>query len=537
MILCFKILLAQVEMEEHLLDVQDGGSRAKGRLSNKDVFGTLKKNKKLQSSRLTTTKKGSKTKTNISFVPTKRPPVRARRPKILNKPVVDNNLGRELIPPESIRSGKNPVVDDYEDYEYIYFYDNYDQRDDDVKSDPKLKSTQTLINENKKKNEQEIELLAIERKKVREEKRIKEKQERDRKLKEEEDFRQEQLRLRQQEQQAAKEQRKEQRRIKEEERRRKLQKDRELQEKRRLELSRRLEEEQNRFRQQQLSALDNSRQNKQFAQRQQNLFRKQSSQGSSFRQGKSKLARPSTQERRKPKFLQEQTPRFQNRPAPVDPPNVNVPSINNILPKQVKSPVNQREKSPEKSPKQSNTKKLNNKFSTQLNPIGNRDKVSRKQKSRARANSGRNRANNFQRAKNRGRHFKQNNVLTTAFTSQVTFTTTTIPQSSTLQSTLPTPIVTKSPRTFSRAQNGKLSRNNNRKRPNNRRRPKTSIPKRQRVPKVAEEEEPRLIPIANVKPPNAKQKEVNFRSNKNSRKGNKSKPGFNRNRNKNSKFV
>ena len=63
MILCFKIVLAQVEMEEHLLDVQDGGSRAKGRLSNKDVFGTLKKNKKLQSSRLTTTKKGSKSKT------------------------------------------------------------------------------------------------------------------------------------------------------------------------------------------------------------------------------------------------------------------------------------------------------------------------------------------------------------------------------------------------------------------------------------------------------------------------------------------
>ena len=536
MIIYFNLSLAQVEMEEHLLDVQDGGSRVKGRLSNKDVFGTLKKNKKLQSSRLTTTKKGSKTKTNISFVPTKRPPVRARRPKILNKPVVNNNLGRELIPPESIRSGKNPVVDDYEDYEYIYFYDNYDQRDDDVKSNPKLKSTQTLINENKKKNEQEIELLAIERKRAREEKRIKEKQERDRKLKEEEDFRQEQLRLRQQEQQAAKEQRKEQRRLKEEERKRKLQKERELQEKRRLELSRRLEEEQNRFRQQQLSALDNSRQNKQFAQRQQNLFRKQSLKGGSFRQGKSKLARPSTQERRKPKFLQEQTPRFQNRPAPVDPSNAIVPSINNILPKQVKSPVNQREKSPEKSPNQPSSKKLNNNFSTQLNPIGNRDKLSRRQKSRARANSGRNRANDFQRAKNRGRHFKQNNALTTAFTSQVTFTTTTIPQSSRLQSTLPTPIVTKSPTTFSRAQNGKLSRNNNRKRPNNRRRPKTSIPKRQRVPKVAEEE-PRLIPIANVKPPNAKQKEGNFRSNKNSKKGNKSKPGFNRNRNKNSKFV
>ena len=110
-------------MEEHLLDIQDGGSRGGFKSKHKTSKSFPKKKKP---SRFSPTK-APKTKKVVPFIPTKRPPVRARRPKVLNKPSnKNNNLGQTLSPPESVKSG-NSFVDDYADYEYIYFYDNNDQ--------------------------------------------------------------------------------------------------------------------------------------------------------------------------------------------------------------------------------------------------------------------------------------------------------------------------------------------------------------------------------------------------------------------------
>ena len=117
-------------MEEHLLDIQDVGGRGgfKQKPKSSKKFSQKKKPSRFSSS------KPLKSKKVVPFVPTKRPPVRARRPKVLNKPSTQNsNLGQTLIPPESIKSG-NSLVDDYADYEYIYFYDNYDQDQEDERA-------------------------------------------------------------------------------------------------------------------------------------------------------------------------------------------------------------------------------------------------------------------------------------------------------------------------------------------------------------------------------------------------------------------
>ena len=501
--------IAQVEMEEHLLEIQDGGSRNGIRSKTRGGKNVTKKKKPqpLRSSIPRQPHIGRK----VPFVPTKRPPIRARRPKILNKPSINNNilgqnLGQTLIPPESVRSGDS-VVDDYADYEYIYFYDNYDQ-DGQEENNRQRKTKQQLQEEVRKQNEERKQRIENQQKRAREEKSRREKEEKERKRKEEEIQRQAQLRLRQQEQ-LVKEQEKERRRMKEQERRLKEQQERQLQEKRRLELSRRLEEEQSHLKQQQLSALDNSKQNRQFAQRQQRLFRLQSLQPNTPQRAQQQFQRKEKQERRRPKAFKPQTARFRNRPAPVDlEKSIQKPLIphdNNIFIAQTKSPVN---------------------------PIVNRSKPPRQKTRRPRVrptNRIQNTGIHLIQMEERDRNLHFDGVLTTSRPSQAVFTTTSLPRSHNFVSTLVTPLATRRPTGFSQTPRRP------RPRPTNLRRPNT--PKRQRRPKSEGVIEPRIIPIANVKPPNAKSKFNASSLQKDNNKGRTSKSSAQRNRNKSGKLI
>jgi len=517
--------IAQVEMEEHLLDIQDGEGRG-GLRPNSNIVKNFAKKKKLQSSRFSHTNK-PKAKTSVPFIPTKRPPVRARRPKILSKPVLNNNLGQTLIPPESVKSGDS-LVDDYADYEYIYFYDEYDQ-DTKLEKNEQKKAKSQRQEEVRKKNE-ERKRLENQQKKAREEKSRMEKEERERKQKERETMRQAKLKLRQQEQ-LAKEEAKKRRRVEEQERRKKEQEDRKLQETRRLELGRRLEEEQNRLRQQQFTTSDNSKQNKQFAQRQQKLFRGQSLQTENSQQARKQLQREKAQERRRPKVLQSQTPRFQNRPAPVSPKKPiqksTIPQNNDVFVGQTKSPNNALERPIKKSNLQQNNNKFIRPPQSPVKTTVNRSKPQRKQRKRPRVNSGRNRGRNLKQTQNRGRNFPFNGPLlaTPPVLSRSIATTTSLPQTSKFISTLVTPQVTKPTPTFSQFQKRPRPRQKNQRRPN--------TPKRQRIPKVKGPVEPRIIPIANVRPPNAKPKANPIQASKNRSKGRSSKSSVQRNKNKN----
>jgi hypothetical protein len=503
MMMMLRNAIAQVEMEEHLLEVQDGGGRS-GKRPKSRGSKTIAKKKKSQPSRSSIPRQ-PQIKTKISFVPTKRPPVRARRPKILNKPSINNNilgqnLGQTLIPPESVRSGDS-VVDDYADYEYIYFYDNYDQ--DGQVEDSRQKKTKQLQEETRKKNEERKQRLENQQKRAREEKSRRDKFDQERKRKEEEIQRQEQLRLRQQEQ-LVKEQEKERRRMKEQERRLKEQQERQLQEKRRLELSRRLEEEQSHLKKQQLSALDNSKQNRQFAQRQQRLFRLQSLQTDTPQRAQKQFQRKEKQERRRPKALKTQTARFKNRPAPVD-----------------------LEKSIQKPPTSHNNNIFISQTRPPVNPIVNRSKIPRQKTRRPRVRPTKpiqNTGFDLKQTKERDRNFQFNGVLTTSRSSQESFTTINLPRTHNFVSTLATPLATRPSTGFSQIQSRPRTRPTNLRRPN--------TPKRQRRPKFEGGIEPRIIPIANVKPPNAKSKFNASPVQKNRNKGRPLKSSGQRNRNK-----
>ena len=493
-------------MEEHLLEVQDGGGRS-GKRPKSRGGKTIAKKKKSQPSRSSIPRQ-PQIKTQISFVPTKRPPVRARRPKILNKPSINNNilgqnLGQTLIPPESVRSGDS-VVDDYADYEYIYFYDNYDQ--DGQVEDSRQKKTKQLQEETRKKNEDRKQRLENQQKRAREEKSRREKEERERKRKEEENRRQEQLRIRQQEQ-LVKQQEKERRRKKEQERRLKEQQERQLQEKRRLELSRRLEEEQSHLQQQQLSPLDNSKQNRQFAQRQQRLFRLQSLQTEPPQRVQQQFQRKEKQERRRPKALKTQTARFRNRPAPVDLeksiPNPLLLHENNIFVGQTKTPVN---------------------------PTASKNNSPRQKTRRPRVRPTKRIKNNtFRQTQERNRNSQFGGSLTTSRSSQTVFTTTNLPRTHNFVSTLATPLATRPSTGFSQIPSRPRSRPTNLRRPN--------APKRERRPKLEGVIEPRIIPIANVKPPNAKSKFNASPVQKKTNKGRSSKSFDQSNRNKSGKLI
>ena len=535
-------------MEEHLLDVHDGVGRG-GVRSNHETGKNFINKKKPQSSRFLPTKR-PKAKMSAPFVPTKRPPVRARRPKILNKPTVDNNiLGQTLIPPESIRSGGS-VVDDYSDYEYIYFYDNYDQ-DIEEEEDRNRKSKQQRLEELRKQKE-ERKRLENEQKRARDEKRRMEKEERDRKRKEEENLREARLRLRQQEQ-LKKKQEEERRRMKQKERGRKAKQQQQLQEQRRLELSKRLKEEQVLLRKQQFSALDNSQQNKQFAQRQQHLSRLQSLSTDVPQQKKKQPQRGRTQERRRPKVLQSQTPRFRNRPAPVDPKNtVSQTSIlplesNDIFNGQTKHSLRpkggpskrptllQKNRAPKGGPSkrpilQQNNNPFLSRNQASLDPIVNRNKPIRKQAKSQRKNPTKNAGINLEIVDNPNRNFPFRGTLTTTTQTPSIFTTTNIPaQPPNLVSTLVTPSVTKPTKFSIKSQSQSRSRKNNLRRPN--------IPKRQRKQKSKRPVEPRIIPIANVRPPNAKPNNDASTANKSNTKGKRFRSTFKKNKKKKGKFV
>ena len=514
-------------MEEHLLDIQDGASRG-GVRSNNNVartFAKKKTKKKLKSSRFSPTRR-PKTATSVPFVPTKRPPVRARRPKVLSKPAVNNNLGQTLIPPQSVKSGDS-VVNDYADYEYIYFYDDYDQ--ETKIENIKKKKTKTHRQEEMRKQNGVKKQLETQQKVAKEEKRQKEKERRERKRKEGEKLRQAQLKLRQQET-MAQEELKERRKQKEQEMRRKKQQERQLQETRRLELGRRLEEEQARLRTQQSSTSDNSKQNKQFAQRQQKLFRGHSFKAHNSQQITKQSKSEKAQESRRPKVLQGQTPRFQNRPAPVTPEKSikkpELPQNKDAFIVQTESSIDALER-PIKKP---NLLQNNNSFrSRPQRPVQTtvtRNKSPRKQNGKRKGNRGRNRGRNFKQTQNRGTNFKFNSASTTTpVPSRSIGVTSTLPKTSNFVSTLVSP-QGKPPTTstFSTFQKRPRPKQQNQRRPN--------LKTQHRKPKlIGAPVEPRIIPIANVKPPNAKPKANAIQARKNRNKGGSSKSSSQRNRN------
>jgi hypothetical protein len=98
-----------------------------------------------------------------------------------------------------------------------------------------------------------------------------------------------------------------------------------------------------------------------------------------------------------------------------------------------------------------------------------------------------------------------------------------------LVSTLVTPLVTKPTSFFVKSQNESRSRKNNLRRPN--------IPKRKRKQKSKRPVEPRIIPIANVRPPNAKPNNDASTANKSNTKGKRFRSSFKKNKKKNGKFV